>query len=443
VTASLYRLPASFYRGFAVAVMFAVGLNVSSGAQSPGPVGLQVSRSVNMVAGNAWPTGDPFLQRQNEPSVAASTRNPQHLLGGANDYRTVDLPGLPSETGDAWLGLFKSFDGGERWQSTLLPGYPQDTSAEGMASPIKGFQAGADAVVRPGTNGLLYYAGLAFNRGENQPSAVFMSRFIDNNNKENGDPIKYIGTTVIDRSTGTDFIDKPWMAVDVPRAGAKSCRIVVSEPPASEIKPGKGWGRYSGWKKRAADNKKARESKGNGKGDKGKAEPPKPSKDPRMVAQTIAAGRIYVAYSRIKTTGTLIESRIMFSQSDDCGATWSKPVQLSNPADKVNQGATVAVDPKTGAVYVAWRQFGMTVTDTDSVMVAKMPVQGKAFDAASKVRKFNAHRTTDRLRRMIAEHQGEDADQVAEIQPFDQGTEADRFRTNAYPTIAIDDESRA
>ena len=65
-------------------------------AQIPG-------RNVNMVAGNTWPDGDPYLQRQNEPSIGASTRNPLHLLAGSNDYRTVDLPGLAEdETG----GLF-------------------------------------------------------------------------------------------------------------------------------------------------------------------------------------------------------------------------------------------------------------------------------------------------------------------------------------------------
>ncbi len=102
--------------------------------------------NVNMVSGTDWTTGDPFLQRQNEPSVAVSTRNPLHLLAGANDYRTVDLPGLLGieERGDAWLGVFKSFDGGQTWQSTLLPGYPLDSSADGLASPLRGLQAGAD-----------------------------------------------------------------------------------------------------------------------------------------------------------------------------------------------------------------------------------------------------------------------------------------------------------
>src|ERR671918_702035 len=139
---------------------------VTAQAQIPG-------QNVNMVSGTMWPGGDPFLQRQNEPSMAVSSRNPLHILAGANDYRTVDLPGLPDGgvTGDAWLGLFTSTNGGGRWTSTLVPGYPQDSSPEGMSSPIKGLQAGADAVVKPGSHGLFYYGGLAFNRGENQPSA--------------------------------------------------------------------------------------------------------------------------------------------------------------------------------------------------------------------------------------------------------------------------------
>ena len=129
-----------------IGVLVALCAGATLAAQIP-------SRNVNMVSGTEWPGGDPFLQRQNEPSIAASTRNPLHLVGGSNDYRTVDLPGLPggTETGDAWLSVYKSFDGGQRWSSTLIPGYPQDTSAAGTASPIKGYQAAADPVVRAGT----------------------------------------------------------------------------------------------------------------------------------------------------------------------------------------------------------------------------------------------------------------------------------------------------
>src|SRR5215470_13024184 len=68
-------------------------------------------QNVNMVSGTQWPGGDPFLQRQNEPSLAVSSRNALHLLAGANDYRTVDLNFFATrETGDARLGVFKSFD---------------------------------------------------------------------------------------------------------------------------------------------------------------------------------------------------------------------------------------------------------------------------------------------------------------------------------------------
>jgi hypothetical protein len=100
-----------------------------------------------MVAGDTFPDGDPFLRRQNEPSIAVSTRNPLHLFGAANDYRTVDIPGLVGEvTGDAWIGIFKSFDGGASWRSTLLPGFPLDGSPQGATSPLKGLEAGAESM---------------------------------------------------------------------------------------------------------------------------------------------------------------------------------------------------------------------------------------------------------------------------------------------------------
>src|SRR5450631_3833293 len=119
-TGSIFSTSSSFRFAAFVALALAclVGAWVSSNAQVAGP-------NVNMVSGTQWPTGDPFLQRQNEPSMAVSTRNPLHILAGANDYRTVDLEtvlGGGEETGDSWLGLFKSFDGGLTWKSTLLPG---------------------------------------------------------------------------------------------------------------------------------------------------------------------------------------------------------------------------------------------------------------------------------------------------------------------------------
>src|SRR4030042_5187102 len=74
-------------------VLSTVALDAPATAQSSAVI---PGANVNMVSGTQWPDGDPFLQRQNEPSIAVSTRNPLHLLAGAHDYRTVDVPGLPA-----------------------------------------------------------------------------------------------------------------------------------------------------------------------------------------------------------------------------------------------------------------------------------------------------------------------------------------------------------
>jgi hypothetical protein len=174
---------------------------------SPTAVAQVPGRNVNMVSGTTWPTGDPFLQRQNEPSMAVSTRNPMHILAGANDYRTVDLELVLSggaETGDSWLGLFKSFDGGLTWQSTLLPGCVQQSIPQCKDNGALGgiYQAASDPVVRAGTNGMFYYAGLAFDRATSPTTAssvssIFVARYNDLNNNENLDPITYIDTHIV------------------------------------------------------------------------------------------------------------------------------------------------------------------------------------------------------------------------------------------------------
>lgn len=135
---------------------------------------LSVGTNVNMVGGPASLSlgpplgiqGDPYLQRQNEPSMACSSRNPVNCLAAANDYRLVGTPGVQDGkvTGDAWIGLFWSHDEGQSWRSTLLPGFPQDTTPAGRAFPFRGRDAAADPVVRAGTNGLFYLSGIAFNR---------------------------------------------------------------------------------------------------------------------------------------------------------------------------------------------------------------------------------------------------------------------------------------
>jgi hypothetical protein len=364
-------------------------------AQIPG-------RNVNMVSGRTWPDGDPFLQRQNEPSVAASTRNPLHLLAGSNDYRTVDLPGLPGveETGDAWLGLYKSLDGGQRWVSTLLPGYPQDPHRS--QSALRDYGTAADPVVRAGTNGLLYYSGLAFNREDNGASAVFVARYIDNNNREGADPIAYLGTNIAASDPGTTgrFLDKPWMAVDIPRGNAPTCRIVT---PA--------------------------------------ADPTKPA-----IVQNVPAGPVYVAYTSFTGEGATLRSDIMFTYSADCGVRWSTPVRLNPNDGSLNQGATIAIEPNTGIVSVAWRRFTRAgAPDTDAIMVTQSATFGRRFLNAIAVRRLlQSHGLARIVDRLMEHRRMRKPVKVEALSEFDQGTSADdlSFRTNAYPAMAWDDRGR-
>jgi hypothetical protein len=280
---------------------------------------LWVGPNVNMVSGTEFPTGDPFQQRQNEPSAAVSTRNIMNMMGFANDYRAVDIPFFIDEktTGDAWLGVFKSFDGGLTWQSTLLRGYPQDLSEEGLGSPLSGYQAGADPVVRAGTHGLFYLSGIVFDRGDPAKSAVFVTRYMDLNNREGGDPIEYIDTTrVAWNDLGDYFIDKPWMAVDIPRNDDEYTLLVPQ--------------------------------------------------DGEDVSQTITCGNVYLAWAEITGAAPNYRSNIMFTKSVDCGENWDTPIQLSDP-DTMNQGVTIAVSPVDGDVWVAWRQFNTTPPCTAAV----------------------------------------------------------------------------
>ena len=198
------------------------------------------SRNVNMVAGTDWPNGDPFLQRQNEPSIAASTRNPvasarrfQRLSDGRcarparwrRDRRCL-----------AWfVQVARRRPAVDEHASSRLPTGQVASraclSAQGLRGRRRRRRAG-----RP--NGLFFFSGLAFDREDNGKSGIFVARFIDNNNKEAGDPIAYLGTSLVAYDSGIKgrFLDKPWMAVDIPRGNSNKCSIPIPAAPSPATK---------------------------------------------------------------------------------------------------------------------------------------------------------------------------------------------------------------
>jgi hypothetical protein len=345
-------------------------------------------RNVNMVSGGSFPGGDPYLQKQNEPSLAMSTRNPCHLLAGSNDYRAVNLPGLPGdqEIGDAWLGWYESTDCGATWYSTLVPGYPQDASAAGLASPVKGLSAGADPVVRSGAAGTFYYLFIAFNRGSNV-GKLALARAIDHNDRETFvdpnslpvsldgtsnprralSPIRYVGTTEIAKGSSGQFIDKPNLAVFPAATG--TCTID---------------------------------------------------------GETVPATNVYVSWTEfVGNSPENLRSKVYFARSADCGTTLAGPATKLSEGYPLGQGTAIAVNPNNpNDIYVVWRQI-RNDRGKDALLYARSTDGGRSFSKAEYIPSF-----------------GE-----GEFLPFDQNTTSKSrgqltttFRTIAYPTLAFADD---
>jgi hypothetical protein len=378
-------------RAICVAAVLACSLHALIGAQ-------QVGVNVNVLSGTEERTGDAFAQRENEAVVAISTRNSDHIMVAMNDYRTVDVAfdTSPEESGpngvmarrlgaraqgvvaqsppEAWIGLAFSRDRGRTWYTGLLPGYPQDPTAVGKASPVYGDSAGSDPVLITGKNGRVYLVALTFDRGG--ISRISATRYTDRNNVEGGEAFYFDHTKQIDRGSMASkgrFADKP--------SGAAYA------------------GDNSGVSTGGASNRR------------------------RGVTTSPGCERVYTAYTVFEgndATGNF-RNNVMLSLSADCGVSWSAPAKISGPYSvggvnypgTRNQGTTMAVDPDTGHVYVAWRTY-----EPNGFVLVKSVDGGLSFSAP----------------KLLA----------SGVTPYDQtlrtindGTNVTTFRSNAYPSMVI------
>ncbi len=93
--------------------------------------------------------------RQNEPAVAIDPRNPQVIVGSSNDYcgvynDGVDADGAPIPSGPIWLGYYRSENGGASFTSSLVPGYPGDTSPYAALAQVRTASAGDPVIAWDG-----------------------------------------------------------------------------------------------------------------------------------------------------------------------------------------------------------------------------------------------------------------------------------------------------
>src|SRR3990170_2380393 len=237
-TVSIVRLRSRLLFVFALlTVISLVAVPFASAGHATGGSDVKVTNDNNNVdGGTPNPSFDKQNRQSNEPTIAISPADSDIIAAGANDYRMVPV------FGDGWLGFYVSSDGGGTWFNTMVPGFPSDTSAAGLASPLLGLDASGDPVVRFDAAGNLYVGGLAFNRNFDQEDTfndalVYVAKYTYTpgtlpgtstpNSAANPPNFTYAFTTVVDRGAVAFAIppgqpfgfagnldDKNWMAVD-------------------------------------------------------------------------------------------------------------------------------------------------------------------------------------------------------------------------------------
>lgn len=316
---------------FLLFTMMMVNLAIS------GPVFNDVGINVDITKSN-----DPFNRQQVEPTIAIDPTNPQIIVAGAQDLR-----GVP-EFGDRWHGYYRSVDGGLTWTSTLLPGFPTDTSEQGLASPIHGYDFTSDPVLAFDNMGNVFYVGIAVKWAPYR-DAIFVAKYTNHGETYDSTVIVYVS------NESFKFLDKPWIAVDT-SGGEYDGNIYVV------------WSAFTGW----AGREQIMFSRSTDHGATF-SEPQIISKPPNVSSFNLWAviavapnGDVYVAWdSFIWTPMELKKFSIVVTRSTDGGESFGPrikvhdvvplPIPLPNNQFRVLSLPTIGADEN--GVYIAWDDF--------------------------------------------------------------------------------------
>jgi hypothetical protein len=228
-------------RSAVAVVVCAVGLLPAAAVANGAPANSRVTRdnqagSYTRYDGSSdATTRDCSINRraQNEPTVAVNPHNPRVVAAGANDYCAATV------NGDVWAGYYRSTNGGSSWNDSLVPGYPDDSSPAGLASPANGScGAAGDPTQAFDNDGRLFYGFICFNRAKPVNGSTYVATY-------DRDGSHYVRTALVDQGSPSAqfagsglFQDKINLAVDQ-TSGPNSGNVYVA------------WSRYSG---KAANN---------------------------------------------------------------------------------------------------------------------------------------------------------------------------------------------
>jgi hypothetical protein len=272
--------------------------------------------------------------RQNEPSVAVNPRDTRVLIGSANDYCGVFANGL-SATGPVWLGYYRSENSGSSFVSSLVPGYPDDTSPFASLAHVRTSGAG-DPVIAWDTHG-----------------RVFMGA------EASGDP------------SGTKAWGDVWVARFVNPAGPAGITLNDGKLFAGSETVAQGASSFGG---KFHDKTAIEVDRTGGRCD----------------------GNVYFSWSRFTGASAVgFNASVYFVRSTDHGVTFSSPVKLSQTVHDI-QFPDIAVTGN-GNVYITFRQFESVPgqEEEDSIFYVKSTDCGATFSNPQLIAEFTPYDPTD------------------------------------------------
>jgi hypothetical protein len=277
--------------------------------------------------------------RQNEPAVAVDPRNPQVIVGSSNDYCGVFASnGTFIGLGIVWMGYYRSQDGGASFTSSLIPGYPGDTSPYAARAHVRTAFSG-DPVVAWDNHGRLF-AGSESSGDPEGTAKTFGDVWVATYENPGGAD----GATTDD---GKEFV----RSLDVARGSAAPNLL----------------GKFH-------DKTAIEVDRTGGSCD----------------------GNVYFAWARFTgNTPNGFNSSIYFVRSTDHGRTFSSPMKLSQTVHDI-QFPDIAVTGD-GHVYVTYRQFAdvRSHSAVDAIAYNASTDCGATFSAPNVIQPFEPYDPTD------------------------------------------------
>jgi len=301
--------------------------------------------------------------RENEPAVEFDPRDSNVLIGSSNDYCGVYQPpgsATPSPVGPIWLGYYRSQDAGASFQSSLVPGYPDDTSPYAALAHVRTASSG-DPVIAWDAHGRVFMGS----ESSDDPAGT---------KKTFGD----VWVAVFDNPAGptgnTANDGKRFVRSEVVNLGSSAPNLLGVFNDKTSIEADRTGGSCE--------------------------------------------GNVYFAWSRFSGAGHGGDgnSNIYLSRSTDHGATWSHPQSLSLSTQNV-QFPDVSVTA-SGHVYVTFRQFDRKNGQTNAIDIAKSTDCGATFGQEKVIQSFTPYDASD-----VSDPEATPAGNPADA-PFDEASTA-------------------